>query len=319
MDPITAIYLGYGLVRDAIRSADNVLKTFETAAAIPGRVKQLYSHVSATSFGAAAEQRLNQSSVKDLIPLGPNAFVNNAMIEVRNLGQHAVLNDPDRLVRLFQPLTRVADDCIFSSQVTSMPHATATDNPWKVLHDPRPLTMVSGPPSADHVPVIFEHGGMPFVGWQLRAVLPQLFGIESQSATSVRQQTVAPQLAHRLLERTVAAKVKGVSLLPSKHLTGGAWLGFALATDPTCVQGGYQFLFSGKTVQLDYSPIGFGGFKQHSETFDLHEFRDFRIKPRNWTGGMSLLFRNGRSLTLRNLVAQKHAVRFFLILREELG
>lgn len=181
MDPITAIYLGYGLVRGAVRGADDLLKTLETASSLPGRVKNLYSHVSATSFGDAARQRIIQSRPSDLIKLSPNTVVNNALVEMQNLRQHQVLNEPAKLQQLFQPLTKVSADYMFSSQVTSVPPGSATHNPWKVLHDPRPLSMASGPPSADHVAVIFEHDGMPFVGWQLRDVLPQLFGIDASS------------------------------------------------------------------------------------------------------------------------------------------
>ncbi len=315
MDPITAIYLGYGLLRDAVKGADNVLRTVETAVGMPGRVKQLYSHVSATSFGDAAERRLRQSRPDDLLQVGPNAFVNNNLVEVSNLRQHHVLNDRPSLQRLFQPLTQISGNRMFSSQVTSIPLASATENPWKVLHDPRPLVMASGPPSADHVPVIFEHEGLPFVGWQLRGVLPQLFGIQAQQPAHITAPSHRPDIAQRLRKRLFDVKLSQKLEDPMPH---GCWLAFALSTDPMYIMWGYRFDFQDERVEIRYAGIGLSGYGDTRECFTLQDFQGLSIKSHFW-GGISLLFPSGKSLKLRSLTNSQTDIRFLKMVKEELG
>jgi hypothetical protein len=312
VDPITAIYLGYGILRDIVKGADNTLKTFETAASLPGRARQLYSHVSATSFGQAAEQRLRRSRPADLVQVGPGAFVNNTMREVTNLGSHQVLADPAQLTRLFKPLTQATSERMFSSQVTTLPSASATENPWQFLHDPRPLDMVSGPPSADHVPVIFEHGGMPFVGWQMRGALPQLFGIAAGTQQTASEPDSA-SLAGRVRQRLAAANLADVSICDQQPLPPGILLVVRVTAADIYVANGYYFFFSSDAVRIVYDKTGL--FKAHRKdillTFD--QLRNLSMKS---TGNYTEI--RAKRLFLPLMGLQQSGLEFLAILCQEL-
>lgn len=53
-----------------------------------------------------------------------------------------------------------------------------TRNPWEVLLDIRPANLYSQPTHPDMVPILFQHNGIAYLGWQLRGTLPMLFDCE---------------------------------------------------------------------------------------------------------------------------------------------
>ena len=58
-------------------------------------------------------------------------------------------------------------------------------NPFEVLIDTRPAKYFSARIPPEGVPVLFEHDGMQFLGWQTRGMLPLLFNCEYQEMAAV--------------------------------------------------------------------------------------------------------------------------------------
>jgi formylglycine-generating enzyme required for sulfatase activity len=48
-------------------------------------------------------------------------------------------------------------------------------SPWEVLLDIRPVSLSNPPSNPDMIPIVFEHNGVQYVGWQMRGTLPMLF------------------------------------------------------------------------------------------------------------------------------------------------
>jgi hypothetical protein len=82
-----------------------------------------------------------------------------------------------------EPVQAALGEEIVSSELISTPdkmqHAM-TANPWAVLEDIRPQHFAVRPSNPDKVPVLFEHNGVRYIGWQMRGALPQLFNCELQ-------------------------------------------------------------------------------------------------------------------------------------------
>ena len=51
-------------------------------------------------------------------------------------------------------------------------------NPWEVLFEIRPVSHASQPNNPDLIPFLFHQGGTQYIGWQLKGVLPMMFGCE---------------------------------------------------------------------------------------------------------------------------------------------
>lgn len=82
---------------------------------------------------------------------------------------------------LLEPVQVALGGEIVSSGLIATPaqmESAMLANPWAVLEDIRPQHLAARPTNPDKVPVLFEHNGMRFVGWQMRGALPMLFNCE---------------------------------------------------------------------------------------------------------------------------------------------
>ncbi|KOR27965.1 hypothetical protein TI04_12110, partial [Achromatium sp. WMS2] len=80
-----------------------------------------------------------------------------------------------------EPVQRALQQPILSSVIILTPEKmqrAVGKNPWDVLLDVRPLDFFAARLPPEGVPVQFEHGGVRYMGWQLRGTLPILFDCE---------------------------------------------------------------------------------------------------------------------------------------------
>lgn len=73
---------------------------------------------------------------------------------------------------------RFADEKILSSAAINLPDLTVESfrrSPWELLIDIRPATLKTDPRDVSLVPILFDHEGTQYVGWQTRGALPTLF------------------------------------------------------------------------------------------------------------------------------------------------
>jgi hypothetical protein len=81
-----------------------------------------------------------------------------------------------------EPVQQAIGQEILSSAMILTPEKmqqALAKSPWEVLLDIRPVNLAGKPPAnSDMVPVLFNHAGMQYLGWQMRGTLPILFNCE---------------------------------------------------------------------------------------------------------------------------------------------
>jgi len=80
-----------------------------------------------------------------------------------------------------EPVQKAIGSEILSSAVILTPDKmlkAMQASPWEVLIDVRPVTLSKQPNNPDLVPVVFQHDGSQYIGWQMRGTLPILFDCE---------------------------------------------------------------------------------------------------------------------------------------------
>ncbi len=129
--------------------------------------EQVVSHLGGIKAGL---ERLSDS-----ILYAPNLHV---VQDVQQTQQRRV--DDLRTVReRLDPVQRALGSEILSSAIILTPEImqqALAKNPWEVLCEVRPVDFFEAhklPPEA--VPVLFEHQGVRYMGWQMRGTLPILF------------------------------------------------------------------------------------------------------------------------------------------------
>ena len=129
--------------------------------------EQVVSHLGGIKAGL---ERLSDS-----ILYAPNLHV---VQDVQQTQQRRV--DDLRTVReRLDPVQRALGSEILSSAIILTPEImqqALAKNPWEVLHEIRPVDFFEAhklPPEG--VPVLFEHQGVRYMGWQMRGTLPILF------------------------------------------------------------------------------------------------------------------------------------------------
>jgi len=95
--------------------------------------------------------------------------------------QQNQITNPREVRQLLEPLQHVTNEEIISSALINTPDKmiNAMDgNPWEVLHNITPAVFAQQPNDPTMVPVMFEHGGTRYIGWQKKGTLPILFNCE---------------------------------------------------------------------------------------------------------------------------------------------
>jgi hypothetical protein len=77
-----------------------------------------------------------------------------------------------------EPVQKAVGSEILSSAIILTPdkmQIAMQASPWEVLLDIRPVSLSNPLNNPDMIPIVFEHDGTQYVGWQMRGTLPMLF------------------------------------------------------------------------------------------------------------------------------------------------
>ena len=77
-----------------------------------------------------------------------------------------------------EPVQRAVGDDILSSAMIWTPEKMKKamgKNPWEVLLFIQPVALATPPNDPNLVPIIFEHSGVQYIGWQVQGTFPMLF------------------------------------------------------------------------------------------------------------------------------------------------
>ncbi|WP_125564293.1 hypothetical protein [Pseudoalteromonas rubra] len=100
--------------------------------------------------------------------------------ELERKNQELITNT-EFIKEILIPLQKQANQPVLASSHIKMPSAlqvALNQNPWEVMFDVRPLNRVQSAPDLESVPILFNDGGVYYVGWQKKGVFPSLFGCE---------------------------------------------------------------------------------------------------------------------------------------------
>jgi len=163
--------------------------------------------------------------LSDLILYAPN------METVRDVTQtrQRKIDDLRDVRESLEPVQKAIGQEILSSAMILTPEKmqkALAKSPWEVLLDIRPLNLAAKPDNADMVPVLFNHNGVQYLGWQMRGTLPILFNCEydelwqsdlqtlevSSNSTVEKQELEAEKAAKRKAEQKRQAKLEAERL-----------------------------------------------------------------------------------------------------------
>lgn len=159
------------------------------AIAVAGALKTIhdvYEKVSAIVKGEGSiSDRLAgvESKLASVVHLSDKITVLADQIGVRDITRtrQRCVEDLREVREALEPVQRAVNDNILSSAMiwTSEKMKRAmSQNPWKVLLHIQPVTLASPPNDPNLMPIIFEHGGVQFIGWQAQGTFPMLFDCE---------------------------------------------------------------------------------------------------------------------------------------------
>jgi hypothetical protein len=144
----------------------------------------LYRNASTLIKGDSTERVLDalhgiNASVERL----SNHIVYTDFVGLRDTTQQSqgAVSDLREVRELLEPVQRTLGGDIVSSALLGTPgrmRDTLQANPWAVLHNITPHHLAARPHDPNMVPVMFEHGGVRYIGWQMRGSLPMLFNCE---------------------------------------------------------------------------------------------------------------------------------------------
>ena len=157
----------------------------ESFLSIAGSVASLYGIVSNIKSGKNFEsiEKLIIDNTIEIQKLSDNIiYLPNKLgvIDTSKSAQSFISNLRD-IREALEPIQKITKNKIISSAAIETPIVMGEAmklNPWQVLVEPRPLNLATPHPNPDMVPILFEHDGVKFIGWQLKGTLPLLFGCD---------------------------------------------------------------------------------------------------------------------------------------------
>ena len=153
-----AIKAGYGL--------------YETASAIlKGKQSDRYLEKISNDLGGI---RVEFERLSNHITMAKNL---DAIQDVTQSQQRYVKNLQD-VREALEPVQRAIGDDILSSAMIWTPEKMKKamgKNPWEVLLFIQPVALAKPPNDPNFMPIIFEHSGVQYIGWQAKGTLPMLF------------------------------------------------------------------------------------------------------------------------------------------------
>jgi len=135
--------------------------------------------------------RLEFKHLSDKILYAPNW----QSVEDVTRTQQQIITELREVRASLEPVQRALGDDIVSSAMILTPEKMQEAmgaNPWDVLHNICPAHLARPHPDPHMVSVLFYHGGLQFIGWQMRGTLPILFNcrfneLELLPASNVRE------------------------------------------------------------------------------------------------------------------------------------
>lgn len=104
------------------------------------------------------------------------------MLSVRDVSREtqATVDDPRVILDPLRTVQATLAEVIVSSSVIQSPERLLKPmqaDPWQVLDQIRPAHRVSAHPNPGMIPVMFADGTQQYVGWQMKGVLEEVFGL----------------------------------------------------------------------------------------------------------------------------------------------
>lgn len=172
----------------------------ETAITVARAVKgvvDIYGAVGAIRKGRQTERYLEKfSSDMGGIRVALERISNHIMIAnldaVRDVTQNrqCYIENLRDVREALEPIQRAIGDDILSSAMIWTPekmNKAMSENPWEVLLFIQPVALAKPPDNPNLMPIIFEHSGVQYIGWQAKGTLPMLFDCQYENLWVPRQ------------------------------------------------------------------------------------------------------------------------------------
>jgi hypothetical protein len=157
----------------------------ESFLSVAGSIASIYGLISEVKSGKNFEsiEKLIKHNTNEIQKLSDDIIYLPNRLGVIDTSKNTqnVISDLRDIREALEPIQKVTKSKIISSAAIETPINMGKAmllNPWQVLIEPRPINLVTAHPNPDMVPILFEHDGIKFIGWQLKGTLPLLFGCE---------------------------------------------------------------------------------------------------------------------------------------------
>lgn len=184
---------------------ESVLAVVSGASGVAG----LHGWVTGLATGARLEElaKAIERTQQQLTRLSDKILFAPSVEEVRSVRGASQRPDAATVSKILEHVQGHLDRRVLATAVISSPpklrHAFQA-NPWSALLEVRPLARAVGQSNPDLVPVLFWDANAPFVGWQMRGVLPVLFDCAFEPAAVQLQPGAAPSVIDSSLAEALA-------------------------------------------------------------------------------------------------------------------
>ena len=155
-----------------------MLESILTILTIAEKGTKLYDWFTGASIGANADRLLEQRRGSgSILKISDRIFVDESVKQVSS-NKSILLSDQKMIKLMVEPISDEINGTVFTSQIDSTPirlRLAFEKDPWSVLDDVRPLKRIIHEPRPGWVPIQFIDEGQPYVGWQKKGMLPQMF------------------------------------------------------------------------------------------------------------------------------------------------
>ena len=157
------------------------------ALGVGSNVASILSYVSSIGTGAKQQRviELLEQMNGELVKLSDHIHYAPQADPIAVGSPQSKLMDLRELRELLEPVQSAIGKDIISSRILRTPEQLQIQlqqDPWLCLDGVVPLRYAAFDRSADWVPLLFEHGGTHFVGWQKRGMLRSVLGFDFSSS-----------------------------------------------------------------------------------------------------------------------------------------
>ena len=168
---------------------------------------------------------LAKANIK-LEKISEDIFYSPAVREIENARDdiNTVMGDIRELKNQLEPVARTLNQCIVTSDMLATPDKMGElmkANPWSVLDNIRPVTLVTPHSNPEMLPVMFEYEGTRYIGWQMKGAVQNLFDIKCDidyvsSSPSVDHQFIESAVSNGIVNTSRAVKPGAPNIITSK-------------------------------------------------------------------------------------------------------